>query len=176
LFTATQSGTNLAVQLCYYRGLHEFRASPWLTNSETLLAHMNEVSCSGGPTQIARLLTHYRNAGSATTPVRGLVFVGDACEEAPSTLIDLAGQCRLLNQPLFMFQEGLDLSTANLFKEMAAVSGGAYAPFDDSSAAYLGELLGAVARYATGGRLALSRSGRDSDKLLLAQLPDSKSS
>lgn len=151
--------------------MHEFRASPWLTSSQSLLAHMNKVTCSGGPTQIARLLTHYCHAGSANTPVRGLVFVGDACEEPPNTLIDLAGRCRLLNQPLFMFQEGHDATVAGVFREMAAVSGGAYAPFDNTSAAYLGELLGAVARYATGGRLALSRSARDSDKLLLAQMP-----
>ncbi len=151
--------------------MHEFHASPWLSNSQSLLAHMNKVTCSGGATQIARLLTHYCQAGSANTPVRGLVFVGDACEESSKTLIDLAGRCRLLNQPLFMFQEGHDTAVANVFREMAAVSGGAYAPFDNASASYLGELLGAVARYASGGRLALSRSGRDSDKLLLAQMP-----
>lgn len=170
LFSAAQSGASLAIQLCYYRGLNEFRASPWATDSKTLLTYMNEVTCLGGPTQLTKLLRHYCQAGSATTPVRGLVFVGDACEETPTELINLAGRCRLLNQPLFMFQEGNDQSVASIFREMASVSGGAYAPLNNASASYLGELLGAVARFATGGRLALSRSGRESDKLLLTQM------
>ena len=43
--------------------------------------------------------------------------------------------------------------------------------FDHHSADYLKELLGAVVRYAQGGRRALTSSGRESDKLLLMQLP-----
>lgn len=172
LFHATQSDTSLAIQLCYYRGLGEFQTSPWLSHGAALLEQMNGVTCCGGPTQIERLLKHYCQAGTANTPVRGLIFVGDACEEVPQTLIALAGQCRLLNQPVFVFQEGDDPSAASIFKEIAQVSGGAYARLNDASASRLGELLGAVARYATGGRLALSRSGRESDKLLLGQLPD----
>jgi hypothetical protein len=53
---------------------------------------------------------------------------------------------------------------------MASLSGGAFARFDSHSAGTLAALLGAVARYAAGGRAALENSGGDSARLLLQQL------
>lgn len=132
---------------------------------------MDQVSCIGGATQIARLLRHYLASGTPATPIRALVFVGDAIEESHTELFDLAGQCRLKQQPLFLFQEGNDPRVASVFEQMARLSGGAYARFDDSSANRLRELLGAVVRYATGGLKALTSSQREGDKILLAQLP-----
>lgn len=164
-------GDSLAIQLAYYRGFDEFQTSPWLTRADELLAHMDAVSCLGGPTQIARLLKHYLTAGTPSTPVRALIFVGDALEESPSKILDLAGQCGLKKQPVFVFQEGADPNCAATFEQIAKLSGGAYAHFDQQSAERLRELLGAVVRFATGGRKALTSSGRESDKLLLSQLP-----
>ena len=168
-------GSNLAVQLCYYRGASEFNISPWLTRTEDLLQHMAAVQCAPGATQIARLLRHYLTAGSTATPVRALIFIGDAVEEDPNQLLDLAASCRIKGQPLFVFQEGFDNAVGAVFQQLAALSGGAYARFDSSSADLLRELLAAVARFASGGRKALTQSGRDSDKLLLSQLPQSDS-
>jgi hypothetical protein len=54
---------------------------------------------------------------------------------------------------------------------MARLSGGAWARFDQRSAARLAELLGAVARYASGGRKALESHTSEGAKLLLQQLP-----
>jgi len=171
LFEAAADTGGLVIQLCYYRGMGTFEASPWLTSDDELLAHMDRVSCEGGPTQIGKLLRHYLQTGSPTTPVRGLVFIGDAVEEASAGLLNLAGQCRIKNQPIFAFQEGRDGTAADVFKGMAKASGGAYAAFDENSALHLRKLLGAVARYVAGGRPALTRSGTESDKLLLGQLP-----
>lgn len=168
------SGNSLAIQLAYYRGFNEFEASPWLTRGEELLAHMESVRCAGGPTQILRLLQHYLAISTATTPVRALVFVGDAVEEPTTQIADLAGRCRLRKQPIFAFQEGADPHCARTFEHMAKLSGGAYARFDQSSAGRLRDLLGAVARFAAGGRRALTSSGQESDKLLLSQLPESQ--
>ncbi|MDG1065219.1 MAG: hypothetical protein P8O91_03290 [Luminiphilus sp.] len=134
-------------------------------------ARMDGVTCEGGPTQIARLLNHYLEVGTPATPVRALIFVGDAVEEQPAALLGLAGQCRLKGQPIFTFQEGSDPTAARVFSEIARISGGAYAALGAQSAEVLRMLLGAVARYATGGRNALTQSGTESDKLLLAQLP-----
>jgi len=171
MFRAAQTDSHLAIQLCYFRGFNEFQYSPWLTSSDELLAHMEAVSCLGGATQITRLLQHYLGVATPMTPVRGLVFIGDAVEEPSQRLLDLAGQCRVRHQPLFLFQEGRDHTVAALFEQMAGLSGGVYARFDHHSADYLKELLGAVVRYAQGGRRALTSSGRESDKLLLMQLP-----
>lgn len=171
LFDAAVDGSSLAVQVCYYRGFSDFQASAWLTDSFALRAYMQGVSCEGGPTQITRLLRHYLEAGTPATPVRAMVFIGDAMEESAATLKELAGQCRLKNQPLFLFQEGTNPQVATTFEQLARLSGGAYAAFDSNSADHLRELLQAVVRYTSGGRKALTSSGSDSDKLLLSQLP-----
>ena len=83
---------------------------------------------------------------------------------------NLAGQCGIRRLPLFMFQEGCDRLVEQTFRSMAKLSGGAYARFDSSSASTLAALLGAVARYATGGHAALEKTTGDSAKLLLQQL------
>jgi hypothetical protein len=98
------------------------------------------------------------------------VFIGDAVEEAPDSLCDLAGQCGIKQLPLFLFQEGGDQNVEQTFRTMAKLSGGAYARFDTSSAQTLAALLGAVASFATGGHAALEMRDDDSAKLLLQQL------
>ena len=169
MFLATGKVASLAVQLAYYRGFQEFFASPWLTDSQQLAQLMATVQCQGGHTQIARLIRHAQSEHKKAE-LRALVFIGDAVEESPDTLSDLAGQCGLLKLPLFLFQEGRDPTVETTFRHMAKLSAGAYARFDSSSAHALAALLGAVARYAAGGRAALENSTGDSDRLLLQQL------
>jgi hypothetical protein len=170
MFTATHKVASLAVQLCYFRGFHDFSSSAWLTDSTKLARQMSAVRCEGGHTQIARLLRHAQTEHQKVT-IKALVFIGDAIEENPDTLCNLAGQCGLLKLPLFMFQEGRDPTVTATFKDMARLSGGAFAIFDHHSAARLAALLGAVARYAAGGRKALDNNLSDVAKLLLKQLP-----
>jgi hypothetical protein len=169
MFRATGEVNSLAVQLAYYRGFRQFSASPWLTDSHQLAQLMATVQCEGGHTQIARLLRHAQ-AEHSKLAVRALVFIGDAVEESPDTLCELAGQCGLLQLPLFLFQEGREQAVEKTFRGMASLSGGAFARFDSSSAGTLAALLGAVARYAAGGRTALENSSGDSARLLLNQL------
>jgi hypothetical protein len=169
MFLAAGKAASLTVQLCYYRGFQQFFASPWLTDSEQLAGLMGKVRCEGGHTQIARLLRHAQKE-HGKVPVRALVFIGDAIEESPDSLCNLAGQCGIRRLPLFMFQEGCDRLVEQTFRSMAKLSGGAYARFDSSSASTLAALLGAVARYATGGHAALEKTTGDSAKLLLQQL------
>ncbi len=169
MFDATGQIAQLSVQLCYYRGFAEFHASAWCNDAAALGSEMAQVYCEGGHTQIARLLKHGM-AEHRSTPVRALVFIGDAMEENPDTLCNLAGQCGMVNLPLFLFQEGHDRNVEQTFKSMARLSKGAWARFDQSSAATLERLLGAVARYAAGGRKALEAAGDRDAKLLLQQL------
>lgn len=169
MFRATGTVSTLAVQLAYYRGFHGFFASPWLTDSDQLARLMATVQCEGGHTQIARLLRHAQTEHRKLA-IRAVVFVGDAVEESPDTLCDLAGQCGLLRLPLFLFQEGRSTTVEETYRTMAKLSGGAYARFDSSSASALAALLGAVAQFASGGRAALENSSGDSARLLLQQL------
>ncbi len=169
MFDATHKVASLAVQLCYYRGFNDFFASPWLTDSQALGSQMSRVQCEGGHTQIARLLRHAM-AEHGKARLQALVFIGDAMEENPDTLCDLAGRCGLLGLPLFLFQEGHLPQVEQTFRSMARLSGGAWARFDAQSAATLASLLGAVASFAAGGRAALENNSSEGAKLLLRQL------
>ena len=159
MFEATSSLGGLEVQLVYYRGFDECKASRWLTTAPELHRAMRAVFCVGGQTQIARILAHAAKAARAGQ-VSALVFVGDAMEEPLDELIGLAGELALLNVPAFIFHEGVDPIAARAFKQIAKVTRGAYCPFDSASAEQLRALLGAVAAYAAGGRRALADYGK----------------
>jgi hypothetical protein len=170
MFRATADVAPLAIQLAYYRGLSELHFDHWQSDTEALARQMSLVHCAAGRTQIARLLrAAVKQQPKAQS--RALVFIGDAVEESPDTLRELAGQCRLQRLPLFLFQEGHEPGAASCFRAMAQLSGGAYSHFDQQSARRLAELLGAVARYAAGGRAALENSKDSGARLLLEQLP-----
>lgn len=161
----------LDVQLVYFRGFNESRSSKWVSDPESLARLMTKVDCRGGNTQIARILTHIRREGGKKR-VNAVVYVGDAMEENIDQLCQTAGEIGLLGVPMFMFQEGGDMTAERAFREIARLTRGAYCRFDQSSAKQLRELLSAVAVYAAGGHKALveyagkSRQGQ----LLLEQL------
>ncbi len=160
------------MQLCHYGGQRHFAHSQWLTQPAALLDHLNAVNCLAGTTQIHRVLEHTLQCGTEINPVRALVFVGDACEEQPEALYQLAGQCAIKRIPIFVFHEGQDPSAQDVFQQLARLSRGAYAPFDVNCGDELRALLGAVSRFAVGGIRALQASNTEQDQLLLAQLPD----
>lgn len=172
MFIHTRGIGALDVQLVYYRGYDECRASKWLDNADKVIALMRKVSCQAGRTQIARVLKHAL-AECRVKPVQALVFVGDCVEENVDELGNLAGQARLLGMPIFVFQEGFDANASFALSQIAKLSGGAHCRFDASSARQLGELLNAVAAYAAGGRaalMALERQGSNQASSLLEQL------
>lgn len=172
MFVHTRGLGSLDVQLVYYRGYDECRSSKWLGDADKVIALMRKVTCQAGRTQIGRVLKHAL-AECRGVPVQALVFIGDCVEEDVDQLGDLAGQARLLNLPLFVFQEGHDPHASYAFAQIAKLSGGAHCRFDSSSARQLGDLLNAVAAYAAGGRDALQlleQKGSSQAALLLEQL------
>ena len=172
MFREAASIGGLDIQLVYFRGLSECRASGWVAGTEKLAGLMSAIDCRGGHTQIAKVLSHARKE-HAKQKVQALVFVGDAMEEAVDDLCVAAGELGILGVPLFMFQEGHDPVAEKAYREIARLSRGAYCRFDTGSAHELGELLRAVAAYAAGGIKALSDlSARKagSARMLLAQL------
>ena len=72
------------------------------------------------------------------------------------------------------FHEGSDPVASNAFRQMAKVSGGAYAPFDSSAAETLRDLLRAVAVFAAGGRAALAALPGATAARIAGQLPGPK--
>ncbi|MCY3885792.1 MAG: VWA domain-containing protein [Gammaproteobacteria bacterium] len=165
----TAKEKQLSVQLVYYRGFNEFNASNWTNSSNALLNSMQNVRCIAGGTQIARVLSHIRKE-SLSSELKAAVLVGDACEENPFELYELAGQLGLFRVPVFVFQEGNDQRAAQVFSRIAQRSGGAHIPFRAGSASDLAELLGAVASYATGGREAIQKLKGNLATRLLTQV------
>ncbi len=158
----------LEVQLAYYRGFNECRASRWVRDGRALRDLMTTIDCRGGHTQIGRILAHARQE-TARKKVNVLVFVGDAMEEKIDDLAAVAGELGMLGVRVFIFQEGRDQSVERAFREIARLSGGAYARFDVNAAGQLAELLRAAAVYAAGGLKALAKGGAGA-QLLLGQL------
>jgi hypothetical protein len=154
MFEATTAIGGLEIQLGFYRGFSECKTSRWVTTASELHQLMRSVSCIGGHTQIARVLDHAIRE-SQSRKIGALVFCGDCMEEQVDHLCQLAGELGRLGVPIFMFHEGRDPSAGAAFKQIASLSGGAYVPFDLTSAERLKVLLGAVAVYAAGGRQAL---------------------
>jgi hypothetical protein len=171
MFREAASVGGLDIQLIYFRGRDECRASGWVAGSEKLAKLMSAIDCRGGQTQIARVLAHARKE-HGRRPVQALVFVGDAMEEQIDDLCAVAGELGLLGVRAFMFQEGYDPAAEKAYREIARLSHGAYGRFDTGAAHELGELLRAVAAYAAGGLEALQAlsSGQAGAQKLLAQL------
>jgi len=159
MFRETAAIGGLEIQMVYFRGFGEFRASKWLADSNELLKQMTRVFCLGGRTQIEKVLAHAM-AETKAKKVDALVYVGDCMEEDPDRLCALAGELGMVGVPAFVFHEGGEPMARRTFKEIARLTQGAYCPFDSSSARQLRELLSAVAVYAAGGRRALEDYGK----------------
>jgi hypothetical protein len=155
MFREAAAVGGLDVQLVYYRGLGECRASLWVSRPERLAALMERIECRGGHTQIGKVIAHAKRE-TQKTKVQALVFVGDAMEENLDDLCHAAGALALLGVPAFLFQEGDDPVAQRAFREIARLTHGAYCRFDPGAAHQLAELLRAVAAYAAGGLRALA--------------------
>ena len=172
MFEATNDLGGLSVQLVFYRGFRECKASPWLTDTKALQQRMTGVRCLAGHTQIGRVLAHAAKE-TKKKQVNALIFVGDMCEEDIDALGHRAGELGLLGVPVFVFHEGNNPAAAQVFRHIAKLTGGAYCPFDASSAKQLRDLLGAVAVFAAGGRRALAdygKSRREAVRAITSQL------
>jgi hypothetical protein len=173
MFRAVKEVGGLDVQLVYFRGFGETRASKWVSDPEALARLMTKVSCQGGYTQIRKVLSHACRE-SEKAKVNAIVYVGDCMEEDIDELSQRAGELGLLGVPMFLFQEGRDSKAEVAFKEIARLTRGAYCHFDAGSARQLRDLLAAVAVYATGGAKALKDYGAETNSaaaiLLLEQL------
>ncbi|OYX14696.1 MAG: hypothetical protein B7Z15_03055 [Rhizobiales bacterium 32-66-8] len=168
MFSAAADLGGLEVQLIYYRGLNECRASKWVAEPARLGTLMGKIACQGGQTQISRVLTHLQGEAERSG-LKAAVFVGDAVEEDVDALCAKAGQLGLLGLRLFVFQDGHDRRVESAFKELARLTGGAWCRFEPGAGDELRQLLRAVAAYAAGGRAALTASReRGAVKLLAA--------
>jgi hypothetical protein len=147
----------LDVQLVYYRGFAECRASKWVTSGDALAQLMSRIECVGGATQIKRVLTHIIKE-TEKAKVGAALFIGDAMEEDSRELADLAGKLGSLSTPLYMFHEGNDAKARAAFRMMALRSGGQFFRFGTGTTQAIEQLaskFGTVAKLAINNTLAL---------------------
>ncbi len=170
MFEETASLGSLSMQVAFFRGFGEFKATPWTTKSNALTGPMSRVQCLGGHTQIEKVLKHALKTNEKSK-INAVIYIGDCMEEDPDQLCHLAGQLGLVNTPVFIFQEGYEPRAETCFRQIAKLTSGAFFRFDTSSASILKDLLKAVAVYAVGGRKALQDLGKrkGGETLLLAQ-------
>ena len=105
MFDEVGRTADLAVQLVYFRGLDECRASKWVINARALRDLMLGIICIAGQTQISKILKH---AVTETTQqqVSALVYIGDAIEEDLEGLFQTAGELGVRGVRSFFFQDG----------------------------------------------------------------------
>jgi hypothetical protein len=169
MFREVAAAGGLDMQLVYYRGLGECRASRWISGPQQLAKTMSQIMCEAGHTQIEKVLIHAQKE-TKLLKVSALVFVGDAMEENLDSLAHQAGELGRLGVPAFMFQEGRDREVEHVFRNIAELTHGAYCRFDAGSASQLGALLKAVAMFAVGGIAALEASKDVAATKLLGQM------
>src|SRR5215468_4374956 len=75
MFREAASIGGLDIQLVYFRGLNECRASGWVAGRERLAELMSRIDCRGGQTQISKVLSHARQE-HARQKIQATVFVG----------------------------------------------------------------------------------------------------
>jgi len=124
MFDAVGNNGSLAVQLVYFRGFGECRASKFVTDTTALKQLMTKIECHGGLTQIGKVLSHALKE-TARGKVGALVYIGDAMEESLDELAAKAGSLGVHGVPMFIFQEGRDPVAETGFKELARLTKGA---------------------------------------------------
>lgn len=169
MFDAVARAGGLSVQLVYFRGFGECRASRFVRDTASLKELMTRIDCRGGNTQIGKVLAHTIREAERQK-VNALVYIGDAMEENVDDLADKAGRLGLRGVPVFAFQEGHDPAAETAFREVARLSRGAWFRFDRSAASALSKLLSAVAVFASGGLRALEARGRPEGRLMIEHL------
>jgi hypothetical protein len=171
MFQAAAGLGGLDIQLVYFRGFSECRASSFVSGGQGLAALMAKIDVRGGTTQIGKVLAHARNE-ARRAKIGALVYIGDAMEESLDGLLATAGELALAGLKAFMFQEGEDAHAARAFQEIARLTGGAYGAFNAGAAHRLEALLRAAAAYAAGGKAGLEAQAvkDEAARLLLRQM------
>ncbi len=121
MFREAAAVGGLDIQLVYYRGLAECRASPWVAEAARLGALMARIDCRGGHTQIGKVLAHARRENDSPQG-RGAGLYRRRHGGIARRSVRGAGELGLRNVKAFMFQEGYDPVCEQAFREIARLT------------------------------------------------------
>lgn len=132
----------------------EVKSSAWSNSADSLIAFMQGIECRAGTTQIAKALSVY----VGEKELRAVVLIGDAFEDKAEDIFSVCHLLRARGVRVFAFLEGNNPEAETGFKEVAAITRGAFASFN--SKADLSALCAFVASFA-------ARPSADPSALLL---------
>ena len=159
MFEAAAALGGLDVQLVYFRGFNECRASNFVSGGQGLARahepHRGARRVDADPAGCLPTRATRRSAPrSARSSLSATPWRRIRTRSPPSP-----ANSRCSGVKAFMFQEGHDPAARRTFSEIARLTGGAYGAFDAGASARLAALLRAAAAYAAGGHAALARAG-----------------
>ena len=156
MFREAGSIGGLDVQLVYFRGLNECRASRWVSDGAGLGDLMARIALPRRPHADPQGAEPRARRDATKARWRRWSMSATRWRKRSTISAAAAGELGLRGMPAFMFQEGHDPIAEQAFREIARLTRGAYCRFDLSAAHELGELLRAAAVYAAGGVKALA--------------------
>jgi hypothetical protein len=172
LFTALPGEVD--VNLAVHGGgrLHTYTA--FMPDADSLRPIAARIRCKAGYTKLCDIFERVLKSER----VRVVVYVGDVFEEQRSKVIRLAKALLLNETRVIILHDGgsRDADDGEVFRTIAAITGGAVLPFDASALDDLGQMLQAVAVLAVGGTELLEsrQETMPAAPLLLERLADSK--
>jgi hypothetical protein len=155
MFDAVKRLGTLDVQLLYFRGFSECRASGWLRESSRLRELMTSVQCGGMQTQITTVLRHALKE-ARVQPLRSVIYVGSGFAEDFDSVAQVARELAQIGVPIFAFYDSAQPLAGQAFVEMARITHGVALPFSHAEQGVLAGLLRASALFAVGGKEALN--------------------
>jgi hypothetical protein len=169
LFARVSGDNRMVLRLVVMRG-GGFKDYGWHTDGEKLGSLIDRMQTDSGNTRIVDSLRAFIREPGGHKPA-ALILVGDCCEEKNADVLNAARELSQNGIRVYAFHETVGGTTdrrannsnaENLFRQVAAITGGAFAKFGNGMP--LADLCNAVAAYCAGGEEALKALGRRGDR------------
>lgn len=158
----------LDVALAVHGGSEVHTWTEFSADMERFRAQAAAVRCQAGHTRLCELMQRTLDAGG----VKVMSYIGDAFEEDASEAFALADRFKLRGIKVVVLADQADAPTLRVFRELAERTGGAVLDFRSGELDLMGEVLGAVAALAIGGRKLLAERRTAGARLLLCHLSE----
>ena len=152
-----QIPADLRVALAYHSGGELKEVTPYTDNAKQFADKVHQVRCQAGATALNAILSN----AAQTRGLKALVYIGDCFEEDEQTAYDIAKQLKMTGTKCFFFHDtscgsGWSVDGAReVFDNIVTITGGAVMDFNDQVIQESGDLLQAVAVFASVGKKAL---------------------
>lgn len=170
MFFAAAKLAPLSLRLIHFGG-NEITDCGWINGSRAVAKHMAGVRCASGYTQFRPALAAFAEEAQETK-ADAIILIGDCFEEDTREAEALAHALKAAGIRVFAFLEGDDCRAEDVFRRLAANTGGKFARLGDDLV--LHTLCKGVALLMAGGKQALAKLPDGRAKQLLLEGPSNK--